>query len=73
MGAFIKGHDYYDLLWFMQKGIQPLEGKLAGDSEKSYTTQSAMLALKDKIAGISSSDLAVDLLPMFESSVFIES
>lgn len=72
-GAFIKGRDYYDLLWFMQKGIQPLEEKLARDGEKSYTTQSAMLALKDKIAGISSSDLAVDLLPMFESSVFIES
>ena len=72
-GAFIKGRDYYDLLWFMQKGIQPLEEKLARDGEKSYTIQSAMLALKDKITGISSSDLAVDLLPMFESSVFIES
>jgi predicted nucleotidyltransferase component of viral defense system len=72
-GAFIKGRDYYDLLWFMQKGVQPMEEKLAKDGEKSYTTQSAMLALKDKITGISSSDLAVDLLPMFESSVFIES
>jgi predicted nucleotidyltransferase component of viral defense system len=72
-GAFIKGRDYYDLLWFMQKGIRPLEEKLSRDGEKSYTIQSAMLALKDKIASISSSDLAVDLVPMFESSVFIES
>ncbi len=72
-GAFIKGRDYYDLLWFMQKGIQPLEEKLSRDGKKSYTIQSAMLALKDKIASISSSDLAVDLVPMFESSVFIES
>ncbi|MCJ7434919.1 MAG: nucleotidyl transferase AbiEii/AbiGii toxin family protein [Anaerolineales bacterium] len=72
-GAFIKGRDYYDLLWFMQKGVHPLEEKLARDGEKSYTTQSAMLALKDKIAGISVSDLAVDLLPMFESGSFIES
>ena len=70
-GAFIKGRDYYDLLWFMQKGIQPLEEKLAKDGGKSYTIQSAMLALKKKIADISSSDLAVDLLPMFESRAFI--
>jgi len=72
-GAFIKGRDYYDLLWFMQKSIQPLDEKLTKDGEKPYTRKSAMLALKDKIAGISSSDLAVDLLPMFESRVFIES
>ena len=71
-GAFIKGRDYYDLLWFMQKRIQPLEEKLARDGDKPHTTQSAMLALKDKITGITSSDLAVDLLPMFESRAFIE-
>lgn len=72
-GAFIKGRDYYDLLWFMQKGIQPLEEKLAGDGGKSYTIQSAMLAQREQIAGISSADLALDLLPMFESRAFIES
>jgi predicted nucleotidyltransferase component of viral defense system len=72
-GAFIKGRDYYDLLWFMQKGIQPLEEKLAKDGEEPYTVSSATLALKNKIASISVSDLAVDLLPMFESRVFIES
>jgi predicted nucleotidyltransferase component of viral defense system len=72
-GAFVKGRDYYDLLWFMQKGVQPLEEKLAKDGEKPYTVESAMLALKEKIAGISVADLAVDLLPMFESRVFIES
>ena len=72
-GAFIKGRDYYDLLWFMQKGIQPLEKKLAKDSGKPYTVESAMLALKSKIASISAADLAVDLLPMFESRSFIAS
>lgn len=72
-GVFIKGRDFYDLLWFMQKGIQPLDEKLAKDGKKPYTMKSAILALKDKIAGISSSDLAVDLLPMFVSRVFIES
>ncbi|MFZ5819105.1 MAG: nucleotidyl transferase AbiEii/AbiGii toxin family protein [Chloroflexota bacterium] len=72
-GAFVKGRDYYDLLWFMQKGIRPLEEKLAKDGAQPYTVHSAMLALKEKIAGISPSDLAVDLSPMFESRTFIES
>jgi hypothetical protein len=57
----------------MQKGIQPLEEKLAKDGEKPYTVRSAILALKNKIASISVADLAVDLLPMFESRTFIES
>jgi predicted nucleotidyltransferase component of viral defense system len=72
-GAFIKGRDYYDLLWFMLKGIQPLDEKLARDGEKSYSVKSAVLALQEKIAGISAADLAVDLFPMFENRTFIES
>lgn len=72
-GAFIKGRDYYDLLWFMQKDIQPLEEKLKKDGDKAYSVKSAMQAIKVKIANISTDDLAVDLLPMFESRVFIES
>lgn len=72
-GAFIKGRDFYDLLWFMQKGIQPLEEKLAKDGKQSYTVQSAVFTLRDKVNEIRTSDLAVDLLPMFESRTFIES
>jgi len=71
-GPFIKGRDFYDLLWFMQKGIQPLPEKLASDGSKPYRVQSAMLALGEKIAGIRTTDLAVDLLPMFESRAFID-
>ena len=72
-GAFIKGRDYFDLLWFMQKGVHPLEEKLSKDGEQPYTAASAMLALQKKISRISISDLAVDLLPMFASRAFIES
>lgn len=71
-GAFIKGRDYYDLLWFMQNGVKPLEEKLAKDGQKSYTVPSAIRALRQKIDGISAADLAVDLLPMFENAAFIE-
>lgn len=38
-GAFIKGRDFYDLLWFMQKGIRPLDEKLLKDGKSPYTLQ----------------------------------
>ncbi|MBN2149208.1 MAG: nucleotidyl transferase AbiEii/AbiGii toxin family protein [Anaerolineales bacterium] len=71
-GVQIKGRDFYDLLWFMQQRIHPMEEKLAQDGSQPYTTRSAMLALQEKIAGIKAHDLAIDLLPMFESRAFIE-
>lgn len=70
--AAIKGRDYYDLLWFMQQKIMPLEEKLARDGRQSYTIQSAMELLGERIAEIKLSDLAQDLLPIFEQRSFIE-
>ena len=71
-GAQIKGRDFYDLLWFMQQRIHPLEQKLARDGQQPYSVESAMLALQEKIARITPHDLAMDLLPMFESRQYIE-
>jgi len=71
-GIMIKGRDFYDLLWFMQQNILPLEEKLSREGSKAYNTQTAMQALQEKIAHITSADLAMDLLPMFESRAFIE-
>ncbi|MCD4671351.1 MAG: nucleotidyl transferase AbiEii/AbiGii toxin family protein [Anaerolineaceae bacterium] len=71
-GVAVKGRDFYDLLWFMQKKIHPLEEKLAADGNTSYTVQSAMQAIKERIASFKVSDLAVDLLPLFEKRTFIE-
>jgi predicted nucleotidyltransferase component of viral defense system len=68
----IKGRDFYDLLWFMQQQIQPLEEKLAQDGEQPYSIQTAMQALSDKVNTISRRDLAQDLLPLFENRTFIE-
>ncbi len=70
--AALKGRDFYDLLWFMQQKIMPLEDKLARDGRQSYTVQSAMKLLGEKIAQIKGSDLAEDLLPFFEQRSFIE-
>lgn len=71
-GVNIKGRDFYDLLWFMQQHIQPLSEKLAHDGKQSYNPKSAMLALQEKISHIKTRDLAMDLLPMFESRPYIE-
>jgi hypothetical protein len=71
-GSAIKGRDFYDLLWFMQKNIQPLEIKLAKDGLQPYTVHSAMKALREKITRLKVADLAVDLLPLFELRTFIE-
>lgn len=72
-GALLKGRDFYDLLWFMQKRVWPLEEKLARDGERPYTVRTAMAALQEKVSAIRPADLALDLLPMFESRLFIES
>ncbi len=71
-GVLIKGRDFYDLVWFLQKQVVPLKEKLAKDGKQPYTTQAAMLALEKKVAGIKSRDLAADLLPLFKSRVFID-
>jgi predicted nucleotidyltransferase component of viral defense system len=68
----VKGRDYYDLVWMMQKNIQPLEEKLARDASKPYTTRSAMLEIAEKVKAIPVTALAVDLYPLFESRVFVE-
>jgi len=70
--TLIKGRDFYDLLWFMQQRIQPLEEKLEKDGIQPYDVKSAMLALQDKIELIRPRDLSLDLLPLFEQRAFIE-
>lgn len=70
--ADVKGRDFYDLLWFMQQKVMPLEEKLAKDGQKSYTTQSAFAELSQKVDTIKLSHLAEDLLPLFEQRSFIE-
>lgn len=69
----IKGRDFYDLLWFMQQKIQPLEEKLIKEGRQPYTVRSAFELLGEKIAEMKISHLAEDLLPLFEQRSFIES
>ncbi len=71
-GVDVKGRDYYDLLWFMQQRVRPLDEKLARDGKQPYSTSSAMAILREKVARMRRSDLAIDILPLFESRQFIE-
>ena len=70
--AAVKGRDFYDLLWFMQQKIMPLEEKLAKDGRQFYTVPSAMELLGQKVVEMKLSDMAEDLLPLFEQRSFIE-
>jgi hypothetical protein len=71
-GALIKGRDFYDLLWFMQMAVRPLEAKLSKEGKEPYTTQTAMLALREKVESIKKRDLSEDLMPLFESAAFVQ-
>ena len=72
-GTLIKGRDYYDLLWFMQKQVQPLERKLAQEANTCiYRLRAAMQVLQGKVNQIKAEDLALDLLSLFEERTYIE-
>ena len=71
-GTLIKGRDFYDLLWFMQTQVYPLEEKLSKEGRLPYTTKAAMLAIKEKVNSIKKKDLSADLMPLFESSAFVQ-
>ncbi len=68
----IKGRDWYDLLWFMQKQVDPLEEKLLQDGKQPYTILTAFEVLAGRAALIQPRDLSLDLLPLFEQRAFIE-
>ena len=71
-GIQIKGRDFYDLLWFMQQRVRPIEEKLEKDGAQPYSVKAAMQALQEKVDVIKPRDLAIDLLPLFEQRTFIE-
>lgn len=69
-GITVKGRDYFDLLWYMQKGVKPNPDRLL-NSKGKYTIQSAFAALSEKIPKIKPRDIAVDLEPLFEDGHFV--
>jgi hypothetical protein len=70
--TMFKGRDWFDLIWFMQQQVIPLEEKLQKEGAQPYTIQQAILALSERAGQIRPRDLAIDLLPIFEQRVYIE-
>ena len=67
----IKGRDYYDLIWYMEKGIVPNEKKLINENEK-YNSSFVWKSLDKKIDSINPEDLKIDLSNyIVEGNVFI--
>lgn len=66
--AHIKGRDFYDLLWYMEKGIVPDKNYLL--ERGGYRLDEVFLKLKEKIEKIKPADILIDLLPMLENYNF---
>ena len=64
----IKGRDFYDLIWYMEKGIEPDKTFL---KDSKYTVNEAWKSIDKVVDRISKKDLLVDLEPLFESSTYI--
>lgn len=72
-GISMKGRDFFDLLWYMQKEVNgerlyPSEQRL---KDFDYSSVDAFEALDNKVKKIKSRDLLVDLEPFFANNVFI--
>lgn len=68
-GVKVKGRDYYDLIWYMQKGIVPNATRLAA-AKYPYSINSAFAAIQEKIEKIKPRDLLTDLGVLFENADF---
>ena len=68
-----KARDFYDLLWLMQKNIQPYQEKLIQDGNLPETLAEVFGLLDEKVNRIDPQDLYRDLNFLFEDQLFIQS
>ncbi len=66
-----KGRDYFDLLWYLQKGIVP-NMEFVKDTLKIDTLEELYLKLNDLVQKIDVKYLKEDLIPLFEDGAFID-
>lgn len=69
-GITIKGRDYYDLIWYMQRDTQPNE-KCLTDANPKYSVSYIFSTLDEKVSKITKNDLLLDLEPFFIEGNFI--
>lgn len=64
----IKGRDYYDLIWYMEKEVVPDNAFL---KDHLYKNNQAWEEIGKIVEDISSNDLLIDLEPLFDNSTYI--
>jgi predicted nucleotidyltransferase component of viral defense system len=64
-----KGRDYYDLIWFLQKGAKPNMNRLEALNKKPYSE--IKKELDEKVAEINPDYLFEDLRPLFADEKFV--
>jgi len=69
-GIEIKGRDYYDLIWYMQKKIIPNGNKIL-DTNENYSFTKLWNLLDENINKIKFNDLFIDLHTLFDNQDFI--
>lgn len=70
-GIEIKGRDFYDLVWYMQKGIQPNRKRLL-KRNPAYSVHEVFRLIDERVEMIKSKDLLIDLEMLFEDKNFIK-
>jgi predicted nucleotidyltransferase component of viral defense system len=71
-GTEIKGRDFYDLIWYMQKNIKPNVEVLKYEGVESYTTERAWEVLSEKVRNIDKRELAIDLKSFIASGTYLD-
>jgi len=66
-----KGRDYFDLLWYLQKGVKP-NMDFIKDTLKIDDLEELYKKLYDLIQNLNIKYLEEDLIPLFEDGVFIQ-
>lgn len=72
-GTEIKGRDFYDLIWYMNKGIVPNETVLASAGERPYTVNEAWEAMRKKVREMDKAELKIDLKSFIANGVYLDS
>lgn len=66
----IKGRDYYDLLWFLEKRVVPNYGRI-GSILKIRSKDGIIKLLNDKVASVNEEHIKEDLAPFVKDLSFI--
>lgn len=66
----IKGRDYYDLLWFLEKNITPNFARI-GDILKIYSKEEIIKLLNEKVEHVNETYIKEDLAPFLKDQSFV--